>query len=99
MVPEIGGEFKERSQAIVDQYNEYEPLPGLHVNGELTQGENIADIGGVKLAYAALTESARETSRRAHEEDRRLHAGASVSSSRLRQSSDRRFATKIKSFG
>jgi putative endopeptidase len=46
--------FKERAQAIVQQYNEYEPLPGLHVNGELTQGENIADIGGVKLAYAAL---------------------------------------------
>ena len=46
--------FKERSQAIVTQYSEYEPLPGLHVNGELTQGENIADLGGVKLAYAAL---------------------------------------------
>ena len=46
--------FKERSQAVVNQYSEYEPLPGLHVNGELTQGENIADIGGVKLAYAAL---------------------------------------------
>jgi putative endopeptidase len=46
--------FKERSQAIVNQFNEYEPLPGLHVNGELTQGENIADLGGLKLAYAAL---------------------------------------------
>src|SRR5205823_7345723 len=44
----------ERSGAIVKQYSEYEPLPGLHVNGELTQGENIADIGGVKIAYAAL---------------------------------------------
>ena len=52
--PESAAKFKERSQAIVNQYNEYEPLPGLHVNGELTQGENIADLGGVKLAYAAL---------------------------------------------
>ena len=52
--PESAAKFKERSQAIVNQYNKYEPLPGLHVNGELTQGENIADLGGVKLAYAAL---------------------------------------------
>jgi putative endopeptidase len=52
--PESAAKFKERSQAIVKQYNEYEPLAGLHINGELTQGENIADLGGVKLAYAAL---------------------------------------------
>jgi putative endopeptidase len=52
--PKSAEEFKKRSQAVVNQYNEYEPLPGMHVNGELTQGENIADIGGVKLAYAAL---------------------------------------------
>jgi predicted metalloendopeptidase len=47
-------EYDKRRKAVVDQYNGYEPLPGQHVNGELTQGENIADIGGVKLAYAAL---------------------------------------------
>ena len=52
--PESAAKFKERSQAVVQQYSEYEPLPGSHINGELTQGENIADIGGVKLAYAAL---------------------------------------------
>ena len=52
--PQSAEEFKKRSEAIVAQYNEYEPLPGLHVNGQLTQGENIADVGGVKLAYAAL---------------------------------------------
>ncbi|HJY54672.1 MAG TPA: M13 family metallopeptidase [Candidatus Udaeobacter sp.] len=47
-------EYNKRRKAVVDQYSAYEPLPGQHVNGELTQGENIADIGGVKLAYAAL---------------------------------------------
>ncbi len=52
--PESAAKFKERSQAVVQQYSEYEPLHGSHINGELTQGENIADIGGVKLAYAAL---------------------------------------------
>ncbi|HEY2103520.1 MAG TPA: M13 family metallopeptidase [Chthoniobacterales bacterium] len=52
--PESAAKFKERSGAVVKQYSEYEPLPGLHVNGELTLGENIADIGGVKVAYAAL---------------------------------------------
>src|SRR5438046_8704523 len=52
--PQSAAEFKKRSGAIVQQYSEYEPLPGLRVNGELTQGENIADLGGIKLAYAAL---------------------------------------------
>ena len=42
------------AKQLSDQYSAYAPLPGQHVNGELTQGENIADIGGVKLAYAAL---------------------------------------------
>src|SRR3989454_12407184 len=40
-------EFTKRAQTIINQYNEYEPLPGLRVNGQLTQGENIADVGGV----------------------------------------------------
>src|SRR6266536_269703 len=47
-------EYNKRRQAVVDQYSAYAPLPGQHVNGELTQGENIANIGGVKLAYDAL---------------------------------------------
>ncbi|CAN5759807.1 M13 family metallopeptidase [soil metagenome] len=46
--------YNERAKKIVDQYAAYEPLPGQHINGELTQGENIADIGGLKLAYMAL---------------------------------------------
>jgi len=52
--PESAAKFKERSQAVVQQYSEYEPVRGTHINGELTLGENIADIGGAKLAYAAL---------------------------------------------
>jgi hypothetical protein len=47
-------EYDRRRKAVVDQYSEYQPLPGKHINGELTQGENIADIGGIRLAYAAL---------------------------------------------
>ncbi len=52
--PESAKAYSERSKAIVAQYAAYEPLPGQHINGELTQGENIADIGGLKIAYAAF---------------------------------------------
>jgi len=46
--------FKQRTTAVVKQFAGYAPLPGLNLNGELTQGENIADLGGVKIAYGAL---------------------------------------------
>jgi putative endopeptidase len=46
--------FDERAEKVVDEYNAFEPLPGLHVNGKLTLGENIADLGGVTIAYDAL---------------------------------------------
>jgi putative endopeptidase len=52
--PESAKNYTDRSKAVVAQYAAYEALPGLKLNGELTQGENIADIGGVKLAYMAL---------------------------------------------
>jgi predicted metalloendopeptidase len=52
--PESTARFKERSQAIVKQFSTYVAIDDLHINGELTQGENIADLGGVKIAYAAL---------------------------------------------
>ena len=46
--------FKQRAAMIVAQFNAYEPIPGLHVNGEATQGENIADLGGVVLGLDAF---------------------------------------------
>ena len=46
--------FGARAELVVRQFDALEVLPGLHVNGQLTQGENIADLGGVKLAFAAF---------------------------------------------
>jgi putative endopeptidase len=47
-------EFEARAQKLVDQYGGYEPLPGQNVNGRLTLGENIADLGGTSIAFEAL---------------------------------------------
>ncbi len=52
--PESTKRFKERAAGIVKQFRSYVALDGLHVNGELTQGENIADLGGLKLSYTAF---------------------------------------------
>jgi putative endopeptidase len=46
--------FVARSDKLVEQFNRYEVLPGVHVNGRLTLGENLADLGGVSVAYEAL---------------------------------------------
>ena len=46
-------EFEKRGKQLVEQYNQYEPLPGLKVNGELTLGENIGDLGGLTVALRA----------------------------------------------
>jgi len=45
--------FKESGKALAAQYDEYEPFPGVHVKGELTLGENIADVAGLQAAYDA----------------------------------------------
>jgi putative endopeptidase len=45
--------FKTYTDKVVAQYGAYEPVPGLHVNGELTLGENMADLAGVNVAYDA----------------------------------------------
>lgn len=46
-------EFERRAKGLVDQYGAYEPVPGNFVNGELTLGENIGDLGGLSVAYEA----------------------------------------------
>jgi putative endopeptidase len=58
-------EFNKRAKALVDQFNAYEPLPGFKVNGQLTLGENIADLGGLSIAYEALQRAlAKDASKR-----------------------------------
>lgn len=47
-------EFDQRAQKVVDEYAAFETLPGVHVNGRLTLGENLADLGGINIAYDAL---------------------------------------------
>ncbi len=46
-------QFEERAKRLGAQYSSFEPLPGVHINGELTMGENIADLGGLTLALDA----------------------------------------------
>ena len=46
-------EYQKRAKVLIEQFNEFEPLPGLHVNGALTLGENIADLTGLVIAYEA----------------------------------------------
>ncbi|WHU04022.1 M13 family metallopeptidase [Sphingomonas sp. NIBR02145] len=49
--------FKDRTDALVAQYDQYEPLPGMHVKGALTLGENVADLAGLTVAYDAYKHS------------------------------------------
>lgn len=49
--------FNERAALVEAQYNQYKPLPDMNINGKLTLGENIADLGGIKMAYLAWQKS------------------------------------------
>lgn len=52
--------FKKRTQVMRDFFDKIEVLPGLHANGQLTLGENIADHGGLNIAYQALQNAMKE---------------------------------------
>ena len=45
--------FDVRTKALSNQFDAYEPLPGIHINGQLTLGENTADLAGLVIAYKA----------------------------------------------
>lgn len=51
-------EFKKRAEVMVKQFDAYEPLPGSHINGKATLGENIADLGGILLGIEAYKKTA-----------------------------------------
>lgn len=57
--PQDNEEFNRRAQALGAQYNALSPLPGMNVNGDLTMGENIADLAGLAMAYRAYQVSLR----------------------------------------
>ena len=50
--------FTQKAQCMVDQYNAIEAVPGVHLNGKLTLGENLADLGGLWLAWLAWQDKA-----------------------------------------
>ena len=55
--PQDFTKFQQAGDALAKQYDEYEALPGLHVNGKLTLGENIADVAGLAAAFDAYKAS------------------------------------------
>jgi predicted metalloendopeptidase len=52
--------FLLRAKAIERQFDEFNPIDQLHINGKLTAGENIADLGGLKIALQAFTSIAED---------------------------------------
>lgn len=57
--------YEARTGLVVEQFDAYEPLPGQRINGRLTLGENIGDLGGVRIAYAALQRALEASGRQA----------------------------------
>jgi putative endopeptidase len=51
--PATGKLYTAHADKLVAQYNSYEPIPGVHIKGQLTLGENLGDLGGLEVAYSA----------------------------------------------
>jgi putative endopeptidase len=49
--PATSAEFQKKVDCVINQYSQFEVLPDVYINGQLTQGENIADMGGIKNSY------------------------------------------------
>jgi len=51
--PATARKYDAHAATLVSQYNGYEPVPGVHIKGQLTLGENLGDLGGLEVAYSA----------------------------------------------
>ena len=51
--PATASKYKVKANMLAAQFDQYEPIPGVHIKGKLTLGENLADLGGLETAYAA----------------------------------------------
>jgi len=50
---ETAAKYKAKADRLAAQFDQYEPIPGVHIKGKLTLGENLADLGGLEAAFAA----------------------------------------------
>lgn len=56
--PADANNFNARAQCIIDEYSQFSPAPGVNIQGKLVQGEAIADLGGITIAYKAFERTA-----------------------------------------
>ena len=59
--PADAAAYKQRADRVADLYSSYEPVPGFHINGRMTLGENISDMSGLPIAYDALQAALKRT--------------------------------------
>jgi putative endopeptidase len=92
-------DFKRRGECVVAQYSGYEVLPGVKVNGKLTLRENIADLGGIKLAFRAYRNlraaAVSEIEADGFDEDQMFFLGVGQAWCTLRREEDTRRLIKI----